>query len=191
MVLSYLRLDSDSTDFIIAPCPLVKTVQESIHKYARIFVMKKIGLNFQEEEFYVLSDGKWLSFVIEQILSNALKYTKEGSVTITIDRKQPALIISDTGIGIRPDDLSRILRKALPDTPAAPARNPQVSACTCAAASLTASPTPSTLPRPRPGHIGAHRTGYLQECKVWQGIVSRNYGLPPQSFAILWMIKYY
>lgn len=111
MVLSYLRLDSNSTDYLIAPCSLVKIVRNCIHKYARIFVMKKIRLTFDEDEFFALTDEKWLSFVIEQILSNALKYTKEGSITITIDQTVPALIISDTGVGIRPEDLPRIFDK--------------------------------------------------------------------------------
>lgn len=86
-------------------------MRSCIHKYARIFVLKKIRLNFDEDEFYVLTDEKWLSFVIEQILSNALKYTKTGSITIRIDPARPSLIISDTGIGIRPEDLPRIFEK--------------------------------------------------------------------------------
>ena len=112
MVLSYLRLDSNSTDYVIAPCSLVKVIRGCIRKYARIFIMKRIRLVFNEEEdFFVLSDEKWLSFVIEQLLSNALKYTKEGSITISIDRTQSALILEDTGIGIRPEDLPRIFDK--------------------------------------------------------------------------------
>ena len=112
MVLSYLRLDSSSTDYIIAPCSLVKIVRGCIHKYARIFVMKKIRLSFDEDEFFVLTDEKWLSFVVEQLLSNALKYTKEGgSITISIDPAKPALHIVDTGMGIRPEDLPRVFDK--------------------------------------------------------------------------------
>ena len=111
MVLSYLRLDSSSTDYIIAPCSLVKLVRTCVRKYARIFVMKKIRLSFEADEFFVLSDEKWLSFVVEQLLSNALKYTKQGCITITIDTDRPALIISDTGIGIRPEDLPRVFDK--------------------------------------------------------------------------------
>ena len=95
----------------LRPCSLVKIVRSCIHKYARIFILKKIRLNFDEDEFYVLTDEKWLSFVIEQILSNALKYTKTGSITIRIDPARPSLIISDTGIGIRPEDLPRIFEK--------------------------------------------------------------------------------
>lgn len=111
MVLSYIRLDSDSTDYIIKPCSLVKIVRECIHKYARIFVMKKIRLIFDEEDFYVLTDEKWLSFVIEQIFSNALKYTHEGQITVSFDRSWPALIIADTGMGIRAEDLPRVFDK--------------------------------------------------------------------------------
>ena len=60
----------------------------------------------------VLTDEKWLSFVIEQVLSNALKYTKEGCVSIYLDAVLPkTLIIEDTGIGIQPSDLPRVFER--------------------------------------------------------------------------------
>ena len=57
-----------------------------------------------------MTDEKWLSFVIEQILSNALKYTREGSVTIYV-REPKTLCIEDTGIGIAKSDLPRVFEK--------------------------------------------------------------------------------
>lgn len=59
----------------------------------------------------VLTDEKWLSFVIEQLLSNALKYTPSGSITITLEDPL-TLCIRDTGIGIAPEDLPRVFEKS-------------------------------------------------------------------------------
>ena len=57
----------------------------------------------------ILTDEKWLAFVVEQILSNALKYTSEGTVSVYMKEKE--LVIEDTGIGIQEEDVPRVFEK--------------------------------------------------------------------------------
>ncbi len=111
MVLSYLRLGSETSDFVIQEYKLDDIIREAIHKYASIFVRKRIRLSYEPPECTVLTDEKWLLFMIEQILSNAVKYTKEeGTVTITVT-PELVLKIADTGIGIASEDIPRIFEK--------------------------------------------------------------------------------
>lgn len=110
MVLSYLRLGSETSDFVIQEYKLDDIIREVIHKYASQFVRKRIRLSYEPAELSVITDEKWLSFIIEQILSNAVKYTREGMVTITVT-PQKVLKIADTGIGIAPEDIPRIFEK--------------------------------------------------------------------------------
>lgn len=110
MVLNYLRLDSDSTDYVFRGCDLDALLRQSIRKYARLFILKKISLDFQETGKTVLTDEKWLSFVIEQLLSNAVKYTPEGG-RVRVYGDGETLVIADSGIGIRPEDLPRVFEK--------------------------------------------------------------------------------
>lgn len=113
MALQYMRLGSESTDFIIKKVNLHNVVKEAIHKYARMFIQKKIKLDFKDFDIFVISDEKWLGFVIEQILSNAIKYTNKGSVAINCKEGTSlvTLFIEDTGAGINSADLPRICEK--------------------------------------------------------------------------------
>ena len=110
MVLGYLRLDSVSTDYVFRECDLDALVRQSVRKFARLFILKKISLDFQETGRTVLTDEKWLSFVIEQLLSNAVKYTPEGG-RVRVYGDGETLVIADNGIGIRPEDLPRVFEK--------------------------------------------------------------------------------
>ena len=110
MVLGYLRLGSDSTDYVFRECGLDALVRQSVRKYARLFILKKISLDFQETGRTVLTDEKWLSFVVEQLLSNAVKYTPEGGL-VRVYGDGETLVIADSGIGIRPEDLPRVFEK--------------------------------------------------------------------------------
>lgn len=110
MVLSYLRLGSDHTDYVFRRCNLDDIVRACVRKYAKLFILKKISLDFSPTGLSVLTDEKWLSFVIEQILSNALKYTPAGG-QIRILKDGPCLLIADNGIGICKEDLPRIFEK--------------------------------------------------------------------------------
>ena len=110
MVLGYLRLDSDSTDYVFRDTDLDDLVRQAVRKFARMFILKKITLDLRETGRHVVTDGKWLSFVVEQILSNALKYTPAGGC-IRIYGDGETLVITDSGIGIREEDLPRVFEK--------------------------------------------------------------------------------
>ncbi|MCQ2418646.1 MAG: sensor histidine kinase [Clostridia bacterium] len=107
MVLTFLRLDSDSTDYVIREYALDAIVRGAVRKLAGSFIDKKLKLEYESLNTTVLTDEKWLSFVVEQVLSNAVKYTQTGSIRIFTEAGN-TLCISDTGIGIAPEDLPRI-----------------------------------------------------------------------------------
>ena len=110
MVLTYLKMGAESTDYVFREVRLDKMIRDSIRKFRGDFIIKRLRLVYEPIEETVLSDEKWLSFVIEQVLSNALKYTKEGSVRIYME-KPATLCIADTGIGIAPEDIPRIFEE--------------------------------------------------------------------------------
>ncbi|SCP98912.1 sensor histidine kinase [Anaerobium acetethylicum] len=107
MVLTFLRLDSESTDYLIKEYDLDGIVRPTVKKYSGEFIGKKLKLNYSELNATVLTDEKWLSFVVEQVLSNAVKYTSCGGISIYMEEPE-TLCIRDTGIGISPEDLPRV-----------------------------------------------------------------------------------
>ena len=110
MVLCYLRLDSDTSDFVFRTYELDGILRAAIHTYAGQFIRQKVELAYAPLNLRVLTDAKWLQFVVEQLLSNALKYAPGGAVTITLEGED-TLVIRDNGIGIAPEDLPRIFEK--------------------------------------------------------------------------------
>ena len=107
MVLTYLRLDSGSTDYVFREYDLDAIIKDAVKKFSSEFIGRKLRLVYTPLHTSVVTDEKWLSFVIEQVLSNALKYTPAGSITISLAGEK-TLRIRDTGIGIAPSDLPRI-----------------------------------------------------------------------------------
>ena len=112
MVLSYLRAEDMSSDLLLKEYSLDEIVRQTVRKYSGMFILKKIRLEYEPCKEIVLTDEKWLLFVLEQLLSNALKYTEKGFIRIRMEQGSPAvLLIEDSGIGIQAEDLPRVFEK--------------------------------------------------------------------------------
>ena len=110
MVLAFLRLDSDSTDYVFRQHSLDSLIRQSIRRFSSEFISRKLALDFSPTNAQFLTDEKWFCFVLEQLLSNALKYTRSGTIHIFLSDPH-TLCVEDTGIGIAPEDLPRIFEK--------------------------------------------------------------------------------
>lgn len=109
MVLTYLRMGSAISDYAFRICSLEEIVRQAVRKYSQMFIMTRTRLHLEIQDQKILTDEKWLTFVIEQILSNAVKYARGGEISIYTEEK--TLVISDNGIGIAEEDLPRIFEK--------------------------------------------------------------------------------
>ena len=112
MALQYQRVNSGS-DYVIETVSLDQIVREVIRKYAKVMIRKKLAVSYSGTDRKVVSDEKWLAFVVEQILSNAVKYSTQGTVHIDVadEPNWSYLRIRDEGIGIQKEDIPRIFEQ--------------------------------------------------------------------------------
>lgn len=109
IVMHYLKTDDITKDFVLNDYALDPIIQEAMRHYSSQFIHKKLKLDYVLTNMHAVTDKKWLLFVIEQIISNSLKYTEHGSIRIYAEDGN--LIIADTGCGICAEDLARVGEK--------------------------------------------------------------------------------
>ncbi|SHK25263.1 hypothetical protein SAMN02745248_02160 [Hathewaya proteolytica DSM 3090] len=120
MMLQYIRLDSLNSDLVLQQYNLLQIVKQAVKYFSRVFIGRNISLKLDDNlNEKVVTDEKWILFVLKQILSNSLKYTKKGTISIYLKKQNKTLkgqnslilVIEDTGVGICSEDLPRIFQR--------------------------------------------------------------------------------
>jgi hypothetical protein len=109
-VMAIVRMDDVNSDYQFEWVDVLEIVRSLLRSFRTEFILRKLHLDLEGESFLVLSDKKWLSFALEQVLSNACKYTKD-TIRIYLDESKATLRIEDNGKGILASDFMRILEK--------------------------------------------------------------------------------
>ena len=109
IVLQYLRLESFHEDLILKKENVEDLVKEIVKKYAIFFIQKGLSLNLHDLDRTIITDRKWFVVILEQVLSNSLKYTSQGGIEIYF--QEDTLYIKDSGLGIQDSDLLRVFER--------------------------------------------------------------------------------
>lgn len=114
MNLEYVRLDSMNADLSVGECCLKKVVKAEVSRFSPLFIAKKLSVSIENLDYNIVTDEKWFSFVIGQLLSNAIKYTRKGGIAVSARECRDGILVSikDTGIGIAKEDIPRLFEKA-------------------------------------------------------------------------------
>lgn len=110
MVLIFFKFDSHTGDYVIRECDLDSVVRSAVRRFSSEFIDRHLALSYSELNVTAVTDEKWLKFIVEQVLSNALKYTPEGKISVYLEEPK-TLVIKDTGIGIAPEDLPLVFEQ--------------------------------------------------------------------------------
>ncbi len=113
MVLTFQRLDSMASDVLLEECGLEALLRQVVKKHSLLFISKGLRVELPSTDSAVLTDQKWFSFCLEQILSNSIKYTESGGIRFEVQEREEdvSLRVADTGIGISEEDLPRIFER--------------------------------------------------------------------------------
>ena len=111
MTMNYLKISNFDTDLNIGRVELDKIIQQVIKKYRLQFIYSKTKLHYEATKQVVITDPNWCSVILEQILSNALKYASGKDVWIYFEQENFTLNIDDNGVGISADNLPRLFSK--------------------------------------------------------------------------------
>ena len=114
--LFYARSNTVNKDYIIKKIKLEKIVNMALLKNKKEFIGRKVNVNIYNLDLEVATDSKWLVFILNQIISNSIKYKKQNeNLSLEIFAKKQkenvTLYIKDNGIGISKNDISRIFEK--------------------------------------------------------------------------------
>jgi len=109
LVLQYLRLESFHDDLVLNKENLEDLVKEVVKKYAIFFIQKGLTLNLHDLNRTIVTDKKWFMIILEQVLSNSLKYTQTGGIEIYC--QGDTLYLKDTGLGIKDSDILRVFER--------------------------------------------------------------------------------
>jgi len=113
LALQFIKIGNIESDLVINEYPLGDMIRQSIRKYSVLFINKGLGVNVEGCDQIITTDSKWFAFILEQIFSNAIKYTNVGSIQIYTreEEKGTWLTIEDSGIGIKKEDMKRVFEK--------------------------------------------------------------------------------
>lgn len=111
LALNYLKVQNPANDMDFRYVSVDEMISPLLKKYRVQFIYSKITLHYSKDTHKVLTEPNLTSLMVEQILSNALKYTKNGDIWIAFNEETKQLTIKDNGMGIREEDLPKIFDK--------------------------------------------------------------------------------
>lgn len=113
MAINYLKLNLHEKDMDISVVDVDNLLNILVKKYSLLFINSHISLDFRKNGLKCITDSKWLSVLLEQILSNAIKYSENSQIILDSFKKDNAVVIliEDHGIGIPEEDINRIFDK--------------------------------------------------------------------------------